>query len=166
MATGILVSEEVYLHTSYEPDCEFEDGVLIERNLGAWEHGELQALIAAYFSRHRQAWGIRVATEARFKIREGKYLIPDVAVVQGETTLRGVITIPPLLWIEILSPDDRPVRVNAKVAQVLAYGAPYVWVIDPDTLESGLHTSGGFIALEDRTLRIPNGPIIVPLDEL
>ena len=60
MATGILVSEEEYLHSSYEPDCEFEDGVLIERNLGAWEHGELQVLIAAYFSRYREDWGIRV----------------------------------------------------------------------------------------------------------
>src|SRR4051794_8142022 len=150
MATGILVSEEEYLHSSYEPDCEFEDGVLIERNLGAWEHGELQALIAAYFTRRRQEWGIRVATEARFKIRDGNYFIPDVAVVQGDAKRRGVLTVPPLLWIEILSPDDRPLRVNDKVAQVIAFGAPYVWVIDPDTLESRLHTREAFVVLKDR----------------
>ena len=77
-----------------------------------------------------------------------------------------MVTIPPLLWIEILSPDDRPVRVIDKVAQVLAFGAPYVWVVDPDTLESGLHAREGFVTLRDRTLRIPNTPIIVPLDEL
>ena len=34
MATGTLVSEEEYLHTAYEPDCEYEDGVLTERNYG------------------------------------------------------------------------------------------------------------------------------------
>ena len=42
MPTGTLISEEEYLHTSYEPDCEFEDGVVIERNVGTFKHSELQ----------------------------------------------------------------------------------------------------------------------------
>jgi hypothetical protein len=28
-----LVSVEEYLHTDYEPDCDFVDGVLVERNV-------------------------------------------------------------------------------------------------------------------------------------
>ena len=166
MAAGTLVSEEEYLHTSYEPDCEFEDGVLIERGLGTWQHAELQALIATYFTNHRKDWGIRVATEARFKIRSGKYMIPDVCVVPDDSNPQSVVTTPPLVWIEILSPDDRRMRVSDKVIQVLAFGASYVWVIDPETLESELHTREGFVVLKDRTLRIPNTPIVVPLDEL
>lgn len=165
MAIGILVSEEEYLSTSYEPDCEFEDGVLVERNLGTWTHGELQGMIVGYFNRYRKTWGIRAATEARFRIRPGKYMIPDVAVMQGEFP-EDVVPRPPLIWIEVLSPDDRIVRVNAKVRQILAFGAPYVWVIDPQTMESELHTQEGSETLTDRTLRIPGTDIVVPLDEL
>jgi hypothetical protein len=33
-----LVSLEEYLRTSYDPDMEFVDGVLVERNVGDWLH--------------------------------------------------------------------------------------------------------------------------------
>jgi len=35
MGTSLLVSEQEYLTTSYEPDCEYDDGELLERN---WEN--------------------------------------------------------------------------------------------------------------------------------
>jgi Uma2 family endonuclease len=70
---------------------------------------------------------------------------------------------PPLLWIEILSPEDRPLRVNRKVQAVLEFGVPYVWVIDPETLESDLYTAGKQTPLEDGVLRIPGTEIVVPL---
>jgi len=59
MATGTLISEEEYLRTTYEPDCEFEDGVLIERNVGTEKHSWLQGALTAYFFRRRKAWNIR-----------------------------------------------------------------------------------------------------------
>jgi hypothetical protein len=34
MAVGIFVSVEEYLHTSYQPDCDYVDGEVLERNLG------------------------------------------------------------------------------------------------------------------------------------
>ncbi len=36
MASALLVSESEYLHTVYEPDCEFVDGEVIERNAGEY----------------------------------------------------------------------------------------------------------------------------------
>ena len=60
MSTTTLVSEQEYLHTVYEPDCEYEDGILIERNVGEQEHSWLQAALAAYFFKRRKAWGIEV----------------------------------------------------------------------------------------------------------
>jgi hypothetical protein len=78
MATGILVSEEDYLHTSYEPDCEFENGVLIERNAGTLDHGRLQMALAAYFFGRLKAWNLHGFTEVRVRTRTGRYLIPDL----------------------------------------------------------------------------------------
>ena len=166
MATGILVSEHVYLHTAYEPDCEFEDGVLIERNVGTIDHGKLQAALAAYFFRRRKAWNLHVMSETRVRARDGKYMIPDLCVVEGPEPTGRVLQAPPLLWIEILSPEDRPLRVNRKVQDILESGAPYVWVIDPETLESELRTAGKSAPLEDGVLRIPGTEIVVPLAEV
>ncbi len=166
MPTHPLVSEGEYLHTSYEPDCEYVDGELVERNVGTPAHSLLQSLLIMYFGRKRKLWGILVYTEVRFRIRNGKYLIPDIAIVPGEKEVGNALTVPPLLWIEILSPEDRPILVNRKVREVLEFGVPYVWVIDPETLESELHTQNGSSNLADGILRIPNTPIEVPLQAL
>jgi Uma2 family endonuclease len=166
MGTGSLVTEDEYLHTAYEPDCEFEDGVLIGRNVGTRDHSELQAALGAYFFRRRKAWDIHVYTEQRIKRRDGKYMIPDICVVRGPAPAEQVFTAPPLIWIEILSPEDRHVRVNRKVREALELGTPYVWVIDPETLESELHTAQGHGTLPDGVLRIPEAGIVVPLGEV
>ena len=50
--------------------------------------------------------------------------------------------------------------------EVLAFGVPYVWVIDPGTLESDLHTASGSRKLEDSVLRIEGAAIEVPLRSL
>src|SRR5437764_9942245 len=113
MATGTLVSEEEYLHTAYEPDCEYDDGRIDERNVGTGEHSQLQGMLTAYFVRRRKIWDITATPEVRVKIRDGRYMIPDIYVAQGQIRLRGVLTVPPLLWIEILSPEDRHIRVNS-----------------------------------------------------
>src|SRR3974377_1826897 len=165
MGVSFLISESEYLHTDYQPDCEYEDGILIERHVGEQEHSWLQAALAAYFFRRRKVWGIHVYTEQRVQIRHKRYLIPDVCVVLGERPPEPVFTTPPLLCIEILSPEDQPERVAQKVREVLAFGVPYVWVIDPVTFESDLHTASSSRKLEDG-LRIEGTPIEVPLHAL
>ena len=55
---------------------------------------------------------------------------------------------------------------NRKVQDILESGAPYVWVIDPETLESELRTAGKSAPLEDGVLRIPGTEIVVPLAEV
>jgi Uma2 family endonuclease len=166
MATGTLISEAEYLAKSYEPDCEFEDGVQIERNVGTRKHSKVQTALAAYFWKRRKAWNIYVYTEVRFRIRRGKYLIPDLCIVRGSEPDEDIMTAPPLIWIEILSPEDRHVRVNRKVKEVLDFGTPYVWVIDPETMESELHTPAGHDTLVDGTLRIEDAGIVVPLADI
>ena len=164
--THTLVSEEEYLHTSYEPDCEYVDGELVERNVGTLSHSDLQVLLAAYFFRRRKRWNIHVGTDVRTRLRPGRYALPDVIIISGPRPTEEVLTTPPLIWIEILSPDDRPIRVSRKIREILEFGVPYVWIIDPETLESELHTPHGSTILADGILRIPNTPIEVPLNAL
>ncbi|HEY2014372.1 MAG TPA: Uma2 family endonuclease [Bryobacteraceae bacterium] len=161
-----LVSEEEYLKTAYEPDCEYEDGVLIERNAGEEKHSWLQGALIAYFFRRRKLWNMEVYPEQRNRIRQAKYMLPDLCVIRGPRPAEGIFNNPPLIWIEILSPEDRPIRVNEKVRQVLEFGAPNVWVIDPETLECEAHTPAGRRMVEDGILRVEGTPIEVPLHGL
>ena len=166
MSTQTLVSEQEYLNTSYEPDCEYLDGVLVERNVGTKGHSKMAFLVARFFWHRRKLWDISVFTDVRTRIRPGRYLLPDVIVYSGQEPDEEVFTTPPLIWIEILSPDDRPIRVSRKVRELLEFGVPYVWIIEPQTLESELHTRQGSTILNDSVLRIPGTPIEVPLQQL
>lgn len=162
MAAGIAVSVAEYLRTSYDPDCEYVDGQVVERSVGEYPHSKLQGLLYAYFLRRRKLWNITPIIEQRVQISASQFLIPDICVLSGPEPRTKIVTEPPLIWIEILSSEDRPVRVNRKVRQVIQFGAPYVWVIDPETLESYIVTKNGEAEVTDATLQIDGG-IVVPL---
>ncbi len=65
MATSMIVPLEEYLHKSYEPDCEYLDGELVERNLGTNSHSRLQESIYSFFRHRRKAWGVTPMLEVR-----------------------------------------------------------------------------------------------------
>jgi len=166
MAVETLLSLEEYLNTSYSPDREYRDGVLVERNVGDEAHSWLQTALAAYLHRRRKQWNIRAYTELRVKIREKWFPIPDVCVYSMPRFEGRYPEQPPLLWIEILSHDDRMVDVWAKANELIEHGVPFVWIIDPNTLESELRTAAGMQPVTDKTLRLPDSPIVIPLAEV
>ena len=163
MGVATLLSLEEYLDTSYSPDREYRDGVLVERNLGDRAHAELQAALAGYLGRRRKEWNIRIYNSLRVEVRERWFSIPDVCIYLLPGFEGRYPSVPPLLWIEILSPDDRMVDVWAKATELVENGVPYVWIIDPNTLESELRTAGGVQQVADKTLRLPGSPIVIPL---
>ena len=60
-----MVSLEEYLSTVYEPDCDFVDGTIEERNLGEWDHALVQSNISAYLHTHSKTQERRVLTALR-----------------------------------------------------------------------------------------------------
>jgi Uma2 family endonuclease len=166
MSTQTLVSVDEYLRTSYEPDCEYVDGEVVERNAGEKEHSKLQMALAAYLHRRRKQWNICVFPEQRFRLGPNRFRIPDISVIVGPEPDERVFTRPPFVWIEILSSEDRPLRVQRKVSECLAFGVSYVWVIDPETLESRVYTRRGDYEPENRIFRTADPEIVVPLDAI
>jgi Uma2 family endonuclease len=102
----------------------------------------------------------------RIRVRQDWYPIPDVCVYTLPAPEEEVPSRPPLLWIEILSPDDRMPDVWRKANELLAYGVPNVWIIDPETLDSELRTPHGIKDVPNKTLRLADSPIVVPLIEV
>ena len=52
MSVETLVSVEQYLNTAYDPDVEYVDGILWERNVGDWLHSLIQSNITYALLRH------------------------------------------------------------------------------------------------------------------
>jgi Uma2 family endonuclease len=166
MATTTLLSVEEYLHTSYSPDREYRDGVLIERNMPNLNHSLLQGGLIEYTRSRRKQWKVVVCPELRIRVREGWYPIPDICLYELPAPKEQVPSRMPLLWIEILSDDDRMIDVWDRARQVVECGTPYVWIIDPNTLESELRTASGKSFIANQTLTIPDSPIVIPLLEV
>ncbi len=61
MASPGTVSLQEYLTTVYEPDCDYVDGVLEDRNVGEYEHNSVQQAILFWFYTRGRAWRIRAA---------------------------------------------------------------------------------------------------------
>lgn len=58
---------------------------------------------------------------------------------------RGYATLAPDLVAEILSPDDRPGEVRAKVREWLDAGVALAWVIDPERKMAEVHRANGSV---------------------
>lgn len=166
MATQVLIPLEEYLSTSYSPDREYRDGVLVERNVGDRAHSRLQFLLSHYIAGRETEWKVVAYTELHIKVRADWYPLPDICVYSQPDPQERYPERPPLLWIEILSEDDKMVDVWAKAAELIKNGVPYVWIIDPHTLRSELWTISGAATVEDFVLRLPNTTIVIPLLEV
>jgi Uma2 family endonuclease len=138
-----LVSEYEYLHTTYRPDCDYVDGFVLERNLGTHPHGRLQTLIAGYLLQRERQWQIHAVVEVRLKIRTRKYRVPDVMVLAAAASYPPVIEQPPLLCIEIVSPDDRLPDLVIRAGDYLSLGVPVTWIFDPETKQSFIYSDQG-----------------------
>jgi len=166
MPTETLISVAEYLATSYSPDCDYVDGRVEERNLGEWDHANLQTAIAAFFRMNRKKWGINVVVEQRVQVSPTRFRIPDVCVVLGDPG-EQILRKPPFICIEVLSPDDRMSRVEKRIDDYLAMGVSYVWVVDPQTRKAYSATAAsGLCEVKTGVLKTENPALEVPLAEL
>ena len=148
-----LVSEHEYLHTAYRPDCDYVDGFVLERNLGQFDHAKLQKLVLLAISAHEAEWGVSVMPELRLRIRPRKYRIPDLMVLDANAPRTPVIEQPPLLCIEIVSPDDRMSDLVVRAGDYLQLGVPETWILDPASKRSYIYDQDGLRESHNAVLR-------------
>jgi Uma2 family endonuclease len=160
------VSVEEYLSTVYEHDCEYVDGVIEERDLGEFEHAFLQLFLGSIFVAHRAEWGVVSVTEQRVQTQRDHYRVPDLAVLRKRLPRERILTRPPLLVIEILSPEDTLRRTAAKAAEYRAFGIEHVWVIDSTARVGYRGTADGLELSRSGELTIPETPIRIVLADL
>jgi Uma2 family endonuclease len=164
--SGTLISLDEYLATAYEPDCDYIDGSLEERNVGEWAHSLLQSRIAAYFMLRYRVSGYTALTELRIRVNPDKVRIPDLCVFLNDPKQR-VPSTPPFLCIEILSPEDRMSRLEARIADYLSMGVPWVWILDPETRQAYVATADeGLREVKSGVLRTTAPLVEMPLADV
>ena len=117
---------------------------------GTW-HGALAARLSARLSvfAERLGLGAVFSQDTGFKIASHPDTVraPDVAFIKRERLHaipdRGYAELAPDLAAEIVSPDDRPGELLAKVADWLEAGTALVWVIDPARKRARVYRSDG-----------------------
>jgi Uma2 family endonuclease len=160
------LSLEEYLHTSYHPDFDFVDGVLEERNVGEYQHSNLQAALTSWFFVRGPEWNIRVLPEQRTRVGETRVRIPDVCIIQRDGEIEKVTVTPPLLCIEILSPEDRTSRTVRVLDDCLAMGVQNLWLFDPIDRVAMTYSETGLKLVEGSRLTIPGTAIYLDLTEI
>jgi Uma2 family endonuclease len=171
MASATTIPVETYLHTTYRPDCDYVDGVVEERTVGEWDHARMQGLIFAWFLSREKDLNVRNAPELRIQVAPTRFRIPDVTVLTANAPDEQVITHPPLIVIEILSPEDTFARVRERIEDYLAFGIANIWIVDPQDRMGYVCTSGNFRDWKATTVlsvsnRAPDRPITLDLSQL
>jgi Uma2 family endonuclease len=160
------VSIEEYLNTNYEPDCDYVDGFLEERHVGKKKHSKTQARLCAWLSSQVASHGKEALTEQRVRIAPSRVRIPDICVVDVDDE-DEVQQAPPVLWVEILSPDDRFGHVTRKLQEILDFNVPMIWIVDPYNGKAWICTpETGIAEAKDNVLRCDALGLKMPLKEI
>lgn len=112
----------------------------------------------------RAEWGIRVTAETRMRVSPARFRIPDVCVLRREQPVEEIITHPPLICIEVPSPEDTVYRLRERLEDYRRFGVEQIWVVDPATQGGyGARPSGWLGAT---AFAVPGTPIRLNLAEL
>lgn len=155
-----------YLNTEYEPDCDYVDGVLEERNVGKGRHSKIQTRLVVWLGSRARQHGHGVRVEQRVQVSQSRVRIPDICLVAADET-DEVIQRPPALCVEVLSPDDRWSRVQERLTDFLNFSVPMIWIVDPYSNEAWIATKDKAVArVNDDKLRCPDLGLEIELSEI
>ncbi|MGA2715505.1 MAG: Uma2 family endonuclease [Bryobacteraceae bacterium] len=148
-----MIPVEEYLQTSYRPDCDYVDGEVQERLWGEFDHSRAMTEILCHLITRYPGLRRRVLPSLRVRINATRVRVPDICVLAENAPEEQVVTFPPILCIEILSPEDRMTRFLAKLNDYAEMGVPTCWIIDPVGRRAWNATPGILAEATDGILR-------------
>jgi Uma2 family endonuclease len=133
MSTRTLITPEEYERMSFEgPEPDYLDGELVERPLPNDSHSSAQTELIAVFLEFRKSHPVHIRPELRLHVSSHRYRIADLAVFLGERPAYPYPTTPPLIVIEIISPDEKHSELMSKLEDYEAWGVIQVWAVNPE----------------------------------
>ena len=155
LASSSVTAEELLRLSHPGKRVELVRGEVVVREPPAAWHGGISNNVAfrlTAFVREHEV-GAVFGQDTGFQIAADPDTVraPDVAFVGaervGEIPRRGYPRLAPDLVVEVLSPDDRPGEVLAKIGEWLDAGVRLVWVLDPEAAQARVHRPDGSLDL-------------------
>jgi Uma2 family endonuclease len=161
-----LISIEEYLNTSYRPDVDYVDGEIEERNLGEFDHADLQTQISTILRAHQKDWGVRVVVETRVRVSPTRVRIPDVCVLSAALPRERIVSHPPLLCVEVLSTRDSLKSMRRRVQDFFDMGVKDIWIFNPETRTAHICTATAMTDHKRGILRVAGTKIKLSIEEV
>lgn len=169
MTAGLMTAEQMLALNIRDKRAELVRGRLVVREPAGFRHGVLAAEVARRLGNFvvEANLGLVIAAETGFKLVTGPDTVraPDAAFIVGDRVPsplpHGYPAIAPDLAVEVLSPDDRPGQVLAKVADWITAGTRLVWVLDPDSRQARVYRADGSQILLEATQSL-DGEDVLP----
>ena len=151
---GLMTADELLQLRIPDKSTELVRGMLVVREPPSTYHGRVQSKLNVQVGGfvHAHRLGAVFGQDTGFRIASDPDTVraPDLAFVKREREslipARGYAAMAPDLVAEILSPDDRPAEVLAKVAEWLEAGVAIAWVIDPELRTAQVYRADGSVA--------------------
>src|SRR5579864_2363713 len=124
MASKALVTPEQYLATHYQREPEYVHGELVEKSLPTRKHSRVQHRLSVLLDRVGFC-----CPELRVKLADDLFRVPDFALYEVDPSME-LPDSPPVLIVEVKSPDDRPADALQKFDEYRAWGVRNLWYID------------------------------------
>jgi Uma2 family endonuclease len=99
-------------------------------------------------------------------VSSSRFRVPDLTVLRAGAPKEQIIAHPPLIVIEILSPEDRLSRFQDRIEDYLVFGVEHIWIVDPERRAAYTATASGLHPVRTNELTVPETPIRVVLSEL
>jgi Uma2 family endonuclease len=151
----IMTAEQLQRVQLPGKSTELVRGRLVAREPPGTHHGKiagrLLTRVGAFVEAHDL--GEVFGQDTGFKIASNPDTVraPDLAFVARERlshiAQRGYASVAPHLVAEILSPEDRPGEVIAKIGEWLSAGVTLAWVLDPERRIAYVHRADGTLSV-------------------
>jgi len=164
MAVKTQITVEEYLQTSFEVDCEYLDGEVVERNVGEYAHSKAQRRLVFSFGLLSQRLPFYACPEIRVQVAPRRYRVVDLAVFAGDEPAERVPSQPPLVAIEIVSRKDVYRDIIDKLEDYRKWGVSRVWLVDPWIGKLYTYSAAGLTDVA--SLQIPEYGVEIPAAEV
>jgi len=165
MTAGITIDQFLRRDYESERECEFVDGSLEERTGGEMAHGILHVEVGVWFHKHRDEWKIDCLMSYSVWVSPTRIRVPDL-VITSDRLREGIRVTPPLLCVEILSPEDEPVRLLPRLADLAAMGVANIWLLDPAQRTAFTVSEMRLERVTSTRISVPDSPIYLDLPEI
>ena len=130
----------------------------------AYKHGKMELRVSNLIN--QLGVDLEAIPEQTVQVREGKFLVPDVAVQRTDQLQQPYPTKPIYLCIEVLAPGDRFSETVAKCEAYHAWGVKFCWMIDPEKKLGWEYAAGDRPRQVREGVRIFTEHVAVSLEDL